>query len=268
MSIEDDYIEKALKAIRSGDSAKIDATAREIVGAFSSAIPHLANYRGSRLVGSGSDRHTQSDLRKLVGKLKVLREDRDRELYGPYGLETICEHINFLEDVLTSGIEGEELSKAYARIDSIYFEEYDSYSCGLSCEAYSPYEPCYDQTILRIEKLKCIRDKEMRQLRVAENQKTYVNMRQETTNSNSLESSVTVDIATTVSQIDSLPESSLGDNDKTLLKGMVADLAEKDGKKRETKLKKLLGWLSTKGTDVFIVVMPYILKIIESQMGK
>lgn len=268
MSIEDDYIEKALKVIRSGDPKQIDATAREIIGAFSSAIPHLANYRGSRLVGLEPDMHTQSDLRKLIGKLKVLREDRDRELYGSFGLETICEHINFLEDALASGIEGEELSKAYARVDSIYFDEYDSYSRGLSCEAYSPHEPCDDQTILRIEKLRYIRDKEMRQLRVAENQNTYVSMRQETTNSNSLESSVTVDITTTISQIDGLPESSLSDNDKTLLKGMVADLAEKDDKKRETKLKKLLGWLSTKGTDVFIVVMPYILKIIESQMGK
>lgn len=268
MSIEDEYIEKALKAIRSGDSAKIDTTAREIVGAFSSVIPHLANYRGSRLVGSGPDRHTQNDLRKLIGKLKVLREERDRNLYGPYGLETICEHINFLEDALASGVEGNELSKAYARIDSIYFDEYDSYSRGLSCDAYSTCKPCDDQTILRIEKLRHIRDKEMRQLRIAENPKTYVDMRQETTNSNSLESSVIVDIANTISQIDSLPESSLSDNDKTLLKGMVADLAEKDGKKRETKLKKLLGWLSTKGTDVFIVVMPYILKLIESQMGK
>lgn len=268
MSIEDDYIEKALKAIRSGDSAKIDATAREIVGAFSSAIPHLANYRGSRLVGSGPDRHTQSDLRKLIGKLRVLREDRDRELYGPYGLETICQHINYLEDVLASGIDGEDLSKVYTRIDSIYFDEYDSYSRGLSCDAYSTCKPCDDQTILRIEKLRYIRDKEMRQLRAAENQKTYVNIQQDTTNSNSLESSVTVDIATTISQIDSLPESSLSDNDKTLLKGMVADLTEKDGKKRETKLKKLLGWLSTKGADVFIAAMPYIVTIIQSQMGK
>lgn len=268
MSIEDDYIEKALKAIRSGDPKQIDAAAREIIGAFSSAIPHLANYRGSRFVGLEPDKHTHGDLKKLVGKLKVYRENKEQELYGPYGLETICEHINFLEDVLTSGIEGEELSKAYARIDSIYFEEYDSYSCGLSCEAYSPYEPCDDQTILRIEKLRYIRDKEMRQLRAAENQKTYVNMQQDTTNSNSLESSVTVDIATTISQIDSLPESSLSDNDKTLLKGMVADLAEKDGKKRETKLKKLLGWLSTKGADVFIAAMPYIVTIIQSQMGK
>ena len=108
----------------------------------------------------------------------------------------------------------------------------------------------------------------MRQLRLAETQKTYVNMKQETTNSNCLESKVSVDIATAVSQIDSLPESSLSEDDKTFLKGMTASLIEKDDKKRETKLQKLLGWLSTKGTDVFIAVMPFIEKIIESQLGK
>ena len=268
MSIEDDYIEKALKAIRSGDTAKIDATAREIVGTFSSVIPHLANYRGSRLVGSEPDRHTQGDLKKLVGKLKVLRENRDRELYGPYGLETICQHINFLEDVLASGITEEDLAIAYERVDNIYFSEYEFYGDGLSCQAYSSIQPCDNQTILRIEKLRYIRDKEMRQLRLAETQKTYVNMQQETTNSNSLESEVSVDIATTISLIDSLPVSSLSEDDRTLLKGMVADLTEKDDKKRETKLQKLLGWLSTKGTDVFIAAMPYIVKIIESQIGK
>lgn len=268
MSIEDEYIEKALKAIRSGDSAKIDATAREIVGAFSSAIPHLANYRGSRLVGSGPDRHTQSDLRKLIGKLKVLREERDRNLYGPYGLETICEHINFLEDALASGIEGNELSKAYERIDSIYFDEYDSYSRGLSCEAYSPHAPCDDQTILRIDKLKQIRDKEMRQFKIAETQKTITNIQQEATTSNSINSNVTVDIAFTVSQIDNLPESSLNANDKILLKGLVADLTEKDSKKREAKLQQILGWLSNKGIDVFIAVMPYIVKVMQSKMGQ
>lgn len=268
MSTEEEYIEKALKAIRSGDPAKVDATAREIVGAFSSVIPHLANYRGSRLVGLEPDRHTQGDLRKLVGKLKVLREERDRELYGPVGLETISQHINFLEDVLASGVAGEDLAIAYGRVDNIYFREYEFYGDGLSCQAYSSLQPCDEQTVLRIEKLKYIRDKEMRQLRLAETQKTYVNMKQETTNSNCLESKVSVDIATAVSQIDSLPESSLSEDDKTFLKGMTASLIEKDDKKRETKLQKLLGWLSTKGTDVFIAVMPFIEKIIESQLGK
>lgn len=268
MSLVDDYIDKAIRVIRNGDAAEIDATAREIVGAFSSEIPNLANYRGSRIVGSGPDRHTKSDLTKLVGKLKVLREAKDRVLYGPYGLETISQHIAYLEDVLASGVTGEGLATAYERVDNIYFSEYGFYGDGLSCQAYSPNRPCDEQTIMRIEKLKYIRDKEMRQLKLAEGQKTYLNMRQETSNSNNLESDFTVDFATTIRQIDGIPASSLGEQDRTLLKGMVADLSDGDDQKRKSKLQKLLGWLSTRGTDVFIAVMPYIVNIIQSKMGK
>ena len=82
-----------------------------------------------------------------------------------------------------------------------------------------------------------------------------------------VQANIAMDISTTVEQIDALPETTLSDDEKMLLKGMIADLTEKDKRKRETKLQKLEGWLSTKGTDVFIAAMPYVVQIVKTQMG-
>ena len=69
-----------------------------------------------------------------------------------------------------------------------------------------------------------------------------------------------------IEHIDNLPDSSLTEDEKTLLKGMMADLQTKDAEKREGKLQKILGWLADKGTDVFIAAMPYIVQAVQSQM--
>ena len=71
----------------------------------------------------------------------------------------------------------------------------------------------------------------------------------------------------TFEQIDKLPETTLSDDEKTLLKGMIGDLNTKDKSKRGSKLDKLLSWLAGKGTDVFIAAMPYIVQLIKSQLS-
>ena len=75
-----------------------------------------------------------------------------------------------------------------------------------------------------------------------------------------------VTVETTFEQIDKLPETTLSDDDKTLLKGMIGDLNTKDQSKRDSKLSKLQSWLAGKGTDVFIAAMPYIVQLIKSQL--
>ena len=76
----------------------------------------------------------------------------------------------------------------------------------------------------------------------------------------------TVDLSVVVEHIDNLPDSSLAEEEKTALKGMLADLQTKNEKKREKKLQRLLSWLATKGTDVFIAAMPYIIQAVQFQM--
>ena len=250
-----------------GKPQEIDRTAREIVSVFSAEIPHLSSYRGARISCGGDyadNTHTADDLKKLIGKLRVLREAKDRELYGSYGFETITEHIHLLEDALEAGEKDDELKAVYKRIDHIYANVYDSYTDGLSAYLSGDDSPSDEQTILRIEKLRHFRDVELRELRVAEARAANVNVsaRSESTAT----ASAAVELSVAIERIDNLPESSLTDDEKITLKAMMADLQTKDAKKREGKLQKVLGWLANKGTDVFIAAMPYIVQAVQSQM--
>lgn len=260
----DNYIRRASETLRGGDNSAIDSLAREIVSAFNAEIPNLSHYRGARLA-DGDNRHTAADLRKLIGKLRVLQDRKDRELYGPYGLETITSHVHLLERATEDGLEGETLKAIYEKIDSIYANRYDSYVDGLSGYCYREYEPCPQQTELRIEKLKVIRDEEIRKLKIADARAASVSMVQNA--SASAEANVQVTVETTFEQIDKLPETTLSDDDKTLLKGMIGDLNTKDKSKRDSKLGKLQSWLADKGTDVFIAAMPYIVELIKSHFS-
>lgn len=135
MSELDNYIRRASETLRDGDGSAIDALAREVVSAFNAEIPNLSHYRGARITG-GDTRHTAADLRNLIGKLRMLRDGKDQELYGPYGLETITSHIHLLERATEDGIEGETLKAIYEKIDSIYVNRYDCYVDGLSGYGY------------------------------------------------------------------------------------------------------------------------------------
>lgn len=118
-----------------------------------------------------------------------------------------------------------------------------------------------EQTQLRIDKLKHFRDEELRKLKIAEAQGASVSLTASAT------SNVQVTLEATFEQIDKLPETTLSDDEKTLLKGMMGDLNTKDKSKRGSKLDKLLSWLAGKGTDVFIAAMPYIVQLIKSQLS-
>lgn len=264
LSIIDTYLSEARSVLATGDLREVDRIAREIVSAFNSEIPHLSSYRGARTIGDGRDMHSPDDLRKLIGKLRVLREEKDRGLYGPYGLETITEHIRNLEDAMNTGVDGDDLKALYERVDRINTNYYDSYVDGLSGWNYRDDAPCDEQTSLRIEKLKHFRDAELRKIRIAEAQGASLNVSAASESSST--SSANIQMSVAIEQIDNLPDSSLTEDEKTLLKGMMADLQTKDAKKREGKLQKILGWLADKGTDVFIAAMPYIVQAVQSQM--
>ena len=264
MSELDNYICSASETLRDGDGSAIDALAREIVSAFNAEIPNLSHYRGTRMTG-GDNRHTAADLQKLIGKLRVLRDGQDQALYGPYGLETITSHIHLLERATEDGIGGGDLRAVYEKIDSMYANRYDFYIDGLSGYGCREYELCSQQTKIRIEKLKVIRDEEFRKLKIAEARATSASMVLNA--SASAAANVQVTVEATFEQIDKLPEITLSDDDKTLLKGMIGDLNTKDKSKRDSKLGKLQSWLADKGTDVFIAAMPYVVQLIKSQFS-
>ena len=119
---------------------------------------------------------------------------------------------------------------------------------------------------MRIEKLRHFRDEELRRLRVAEARTTSVSMVQENnqTASASVTNDVRVTIEATFTQIEQIADDLLSEDDKTLLKGMIADLNTNDKKKRDGKLKKLMGWIADKGTDAIIAAMPYVIQVVQS----
>ena len=74
-----------------------------------------------------------------------------------------------------------------------------------------------------------------------------------TTNATAVSSA---DASNYVSVIQSLPEQSLSEEDKTILAGMLATLQGLEGDKRKSKLMDIVKWLGDKAVDVSIAVIP------------
>lgn len=261
MSVIDEYLLKARDAIRSGDSGTINQVAREIVSAFHTEIPHIANYRGMSINGYGG--HTEENLRQLMGKLKVLRDAKDTELYGAYGLVAITDSIRQLEDALLEEMSDEQLTHLYDKIDHIYANTLEAYVDGLCGWQYNDGGPSEDQTRLRIEKLRYYRDEEMRKIKLAESQAGKIAVTQtQTQEAHANATSIAiVDVLEACRQVGDLPEDSLSEADKTFLKEMLLELEMAANKDRDTgkeKLTRVLGFLMDKGVDVLIAAWPFL----------
>lgn len=270
MSAIDEYLLKARDAIRSGDSGEINRVAKEIVSAFHTEIPHIANYRGMSVNGHGG--HTKENLRQLMGKLKVLRDAKDTELYGAYGLVAITDSIRQLEDALLEEMSEEQLTQLYDKIDHIYANTLDAYVDGLCGWQYNDGSPSEDQTKLRIEKLRYYRDEEMRKIKLAESQAGRIAVTQtQTQEAHANATSIAiVDVLEACNQVDNLPEDSLSEADKTFLKGMLLELEMSASKGKDAgkeKLSKVLGFLMDKGVDVLIAAWPFLWTTMQGMMG-
>lgn len=261
MSATDDYLMRIGKALAKNEASEISDLVLELFVFLNDGVTSISQSQRNQI-----DTFSNG-LEQMRAKLLARQEAQDKETYGLYGLAAITDSIHQLECALGSGLSDDELEKLYDRIDYIYANTLNMYTDGLCGWLYNDDKPSDEQTRLRIEKLRFYRDEEYRKLKLAEAQKTSVNVAQATNNANTLETNIAIDIANTIEQIDALPESSLGEADKILLKGMIADLTDKNTSKRESKLQKLMNWLSNKGTDVFIAAMPYIVEIICNQMG-
>lgn len=68
--------------------------------------------------------------------------------------------------------------------------------------------------------------------------------------------SVNVDVANYVSIVQSFPESTLSDEEKDVLAGMLATFQNSEGEKKDSKLMDIVKWLGDKAADVAIQVIP------------
>lgn len=273
MAIVDEYLKRAYQALDKDNPNEIDALAREIVSAFQNDISGITHYRGGRVAFVGSstasspDLHSVSDLMKLIGKLRVLRENKDNEVYGAFGFAAMTASIRELEDCMYHGTTGEDLIKVYRRIDDTYANEYRSYTDGLSGWDNRKYEPSVEETEKRISKLRNFRDKEMRKIRIAEAEGGTVNVNQSAIAQASAEAYCTITLSQALENVDGLPSDKLSDEDKTYLKGLLAELSQTigvDRKDGEKKYKKILTWIADKGIDVAIAAAPYVMQTIQT----
>jgi hypothetical protein len=264
MSVVDEYISRAYEALRSASSIEIDNVAREIVSAFQSEIPNILHYRGGR-INSGPSRHTAADLKKLIGKLRVLQEAKDRELYGEFGLSAMSEHIRRLENAMNENGEGDPLADACRDIDYIYANTYEGYTDGLAGYGSHGVEGSFQQCRLRIEKLKSYRDAELRKIKTAS--APALNMNQYQYSNASACASVEISLDKAFESIDSLPQESLSRAEKSELKELLRDLANGNKEESEGRLKRIQRWLADKGTDALIAAMPYVLQFAQTNFG-
>lgn len=263
MAVLDEYILRAERLLSGDTDEDVDALCREIMQVFD--LDYINPEAFAYINSSSSFRYSRSDLGMILQKLRLRREESDDKAYGSPFCVTITQHIRRLEQALEEGMKDDELKAVYGSIDHVYANEqgYESYTDGLVTYGFSGTDFSEEQTRLRIDKLKHFRDEELRKLKIAEAHAAGINMVQNA--SASATSNVQVTLEATFEQIDKLPETTLSDDDKTLLKGMIGDLNTKDQSKRDSKLSKLQSWLADKGTDVFIAAMPYIVQLIKSQ---
>lgn len=267
MTTADEYIKKGNRALSEGDSQKIDAVAREIVSAFSSEIPKLSHYRGVKLVGSGPNPYTATDLKKLLGKLRVYQEAKDRELYDQYGLTAISDSIRQLEFAISENSSLDQYKELFDKVDYIYANKYGSYVDGLCGWGYNDDAPDEKQATLRLEKLRVIRDEELRKIRIAESQNTQISLTQNQ-EANAIATSIAVaSLIETCEKIDSIPDENLSEEDKDHLKGLLTSLEQTVSKgkpDKKSRLSKVLSFLADKGADAFIAAAPFIWNLIQS----
>lgn len=265
MTMIDEYITKGNRVINNGDEAAIDSVAREIISVFSTEIPNLAHYRGARISAdaSNSEKHTASDLKKLIGKLRVLQEKKDETLYANLGLASLTDSIRMLENAVAENQNEEQLDKLFKLIDPIYANRYKFYVIDLCGYNYSDEKPSITQAELRIRKLRDFRDQELRDLRLAEAKAASIELNQnQQANATATAISVaTTNLFETYEAIDAISGDELSDEDKEKLKGLLASFGQSASKGKDDKkgkLTKVLEFIADKGTDVFIAAAPYL----------
>lgn len=259
MAVLDEYILRAARLLRGDADEDVDALCREIMRVFDL---DCTNPEAFACINSSSPfRYSKSDLGMILQKLRLRREDSDDKAFGAAFCVTITQHIRRLEQALEEGMKDDELKAVYDSIDYVYAnaQGYESYTDGLVAYGFSGTDLSEEQTRLRIDKLKFFRDEKMMSLKMTETQGATYNL--SANSAASASSTVEISLEIINERIDEIADDDLTNEDKTQLKGLLADLSTKNDQNRKEKLQKLIHWLGDKGPDIFIAVLPYIAKV-------
>lgn len=259
MAVLDEYILRAARFLSGDADEDVDVLCREIMQVFD--LDYTNPEAFAYINSSRSFRYSKSDLGMILQKLRLKREDSDDKTFGAAFCATITQHIRRLEQALEEGMKDDELKAVYDSIDHVYANEqgYESYADGLVAYGAIGTDLSEEQTRLRIDKLKHFRDEKMMSMRIAEAQGATYNLSANSTAAATNTVEISLEIIN--ERIDEIVDDNLTDEDKTQLKGLLADLSTKNDQKRKEKLKNLIQWLGDKGPDIFIAVLPYIAKV-------
>lgn len=166
MAVLDEYILRAARLLRDSTVEDVDILCREIMDVFD--LNYINPKAFAYINLSDSYRYSDGDLKIILQKLRLMRDEQDEKTFGAACCSTITQHIRRLEQALEEGLQGNELKAVYASIDHVYANAkgYESYTDGLAAYGASSNELSKEQTRLRIDKLKHFRDEEMRSTRV------------------------------------------------------------------------------------------------------
>lgn len=269
MAQTDIYIAKIDAMMSAYDDREAGLLVNEIVAVFSGLDSHirlgLDRYR-SRVISPGMpvNYDNRGDLVKLKGKLLVFKEAERKDLTADplrLSLVPVDEDIEECELLIRGGSD-DDRRRYIDRMVRVYEVDIKNFAVGLSGYGFgSEEEDLIGDLKLILDHLKHYRAKIA--LESMSGNMNTVNFQTNAVNQNSVTNVLT--IAQVAEQVQSIPESVLDDDLKKELKCLLFDLEavkNKPKKEAESRVQKILAWMSDKGVDVAIAALPYIASFI------
>lgn len=271
MAQTDIYIAKIDSMMSAYDNREAGLLVKEIVAVFSGVDSHirlgLDRYR-TRTISPGMpvNYDNKGDLVKLKGKLLVLKEAERKELAAdPFRLSLVPvdEDIDECERLIRGGND-DDRRRYIDRMVRVYEVDIKNFAVGLSGYVFgSEEEDLIGDLELVLGHLRHYRAKIA--LESVSGNTNTVNVQASAVNQNSVTNVLT--ITQVAEQVQSIPDSVLNDDLKKELKCLLLDLDAVKNKPKaesESRLQKILAWMSDKGVDVAIAVLPYIASLIST----
>ena len=183
-------------------------------------------------------------------------------------IQKLDEYIEKLDNAIESNNES-EAGQLRHEIISVYEYEIDGIRNGL--EAFNPSRAFVAFSPNNVKDAKILRAKLQNYKlnlksglhTVLRGNDSSVNVVQN--NQQEMHSNITITLQQTISDINSLPEDILSDEEKEILCGKLATLsAEKNSKSRWEKAQGILKWIAEKSFELGKVALPYILQAIQN----
>lgn len=265
------YIARIDEELRAYDDRSAGDLVKEIIAVFSSAdsllILGLDRDKSRAIVPGQVVRYdNKGDLKKLRGKLLVQIESERKNLKGDpilLALASVDEDIDECKRLISNGND-DDRRRCVDRMVRVYEVDIKNFAVGLSGYGFgSEEEDLRGDLELILGHLRHYRAKIA--LESVSGSMNTVNIQASAVNQNSVTNVLT--ITQVAEQVQSIPDSVLDDDLKNELKCLLLDLDAVKNKPKaesESRLQKALAWMSDKGVDVAIAVLPYIASFIST----